>query len=643
MASGKLSEYSNDYPSVEGFVGDGLEGAAGGRPPDTSTNGGGGNVLEKDVEMSDNIDTGKRTGYPELAIVGETETDQSTMRLQGSGSQMPSFKEKLIGKSGAERVSETRKPDDLYGPWMQVTNRRRRNANVQGVGGRISGASRTKEIMGSRFQLLASDSMDGVEEIPEQQQVGDVRGSRNELREEGLASRDRGQGNQDNNGSVEVVRRRGPVESRISLGVVNETGTSSANKSASKEVNVGRVETGGVVNAVAALEKVTMAKSNLNSEKHRAVLVGNTDESHIPRLTKGRVLPNSMRGLTVKPGSRFQLGVKGGASTSMAVKKVAERGLSKDNRLAFSCTLLSSPRPTRVADMVTNDGLWDWDRIGSSLPRIALDRIASVPPPRAGLGGDFPVWRWEDKRVFTTRSAYAFLALDPGTHYPAVWKRIWKLIVPQRVLVFVWVTLHERLLTNAERVRRHFANSDLCGICGGAKEDLEHVLRSCAIAKGLWLRLIPSGARVSFFSLTFKEWFCKNLFDRTFVTTDDEWPHRFAIMCWLLWKRRCRLLLEEDVGVLDDVLVTGNCLLMQTKDAFTMLVGSNARNAVARTWCRPQPGWRGRELGAGSSAFYLPPEGTTALVIQEQGASGAVPGMHARGAPVISGAAVGIG
>ncbi|KAK8627519.1 hypothetical protein V6N13_135128 [Hibiscus sabdariffa] len=305
---GKLREYSNDYPRVEGFVGDGLEGAAGGRPPDTSTNGGGGNVLEKDVEMSDNIDTGKRTGYPEPAIVGETETDQSIMRLQGSGSQVPSFKEKLIGKSGAERVSETRKPDDLYGPWMQVTNRRRRNANVQGVGGRISGASRTKEIMGSRFQLLASDSMDGVEEIPEQQQ-----------------------GNQDNNSSVEVVRRRGPVESRISLGVVNETGMSSANKSASKEVNAGRVETGGVVNAVAAHEKVTMAKSNLNSEKHRAVLVGNTDESHIPRLTKGRVLPNSMRGSTVKSGSRFQLGVKGGASTSMAVKKVAERGLSKAN------------------------------------------------------------------------------------------------------------------------------------------------------------------------------------------------------------------------------------------------------------------------------------------------------------------------
>ncbi|KAK8516019.1 hypothetical protein V6N12_066854 [Hibiscus sabdariffa] len=567
MASGKLSEYSNDYPSVEGFVGDGLEGAARGRPPDTSTNGGGGNVLEKDVEMSDNIDTGKRTGYPEPAIVGETETDQSTMRLQGSGSQMPSFKEKLIGKSG--------------------------------VGGRIIGASRTKEIMGSRFQLLASDSMDGVEEIPEQQQVGDVRGSRNELREEGLASRDRGQGNQDNNGSVEVVRRRGPVESRISLGVVNETGTSLANKSASKEVNAGRVETGGVVNAVVALEKVTMAKSNLNSEKHRAVLVGNTDESHIPRLTKD----------------------------DMVLFAEASMSQVEDNRLAFSCTLLSSPRPTRVADMVTNDGLWDWDRIGSSLPRIALDRIASVPPPRAGLGGDFPVWRWEDKRVFTTRSAYAFLALDPGTHYPAVWKRIWKLIVPQRVRVFVWVTLHERLLTNAERVRRHFANSDLCGICGGAKEDLEHVLRSCAIAKGLWLRLIPSGARVSFFSLTFKEWFCKNLFDRTFVTTDDEWPHRFAIilkMRLLCWSDPMQGMRWRGLGV----------GLNQADWDVVVRHVSRDMNKVADSLAQ-----RGRELGAGSSAFYLPPEGTIALVIQEQGASGAVPGMHARGAPVISGAA----
>ncbi|KAL4353175.1 hypothetical protein GQ457_06G017320 [Hibiscus cannabinus] len=896
--------------------------------------------------------------------------------------------------TGVERVSESRKPDDLHGPWMQVTNRRRRNANVHGVVGRVSGASTTKEGMGSRFQLLASDTMEEDATITEQQQVGDVRGRHVELREEGLTSRDRGQGNQDNNGSVEVVRWSGPMESRISLGVVNEAGTTSANKNVSMEVTAGRVESGGVVNEVASLEKVTMARSNLNAEKHRVVLVGNTDESHIPRITKGRVLPNSMRGSSVKPGSRFQLGVKGGASTSMAIKKVAERGLSKadasgrlsklvsdldkavveeetrvtlsqraaavdeirvawqtnsvfeqpsesvrkgaldpgfnrsfkllvkkqkpdmvvvmeprisgraadtfirksgfeysyrveahgfsggiwllwqcpvnvqilavsnqyihtlckmgdddssffgafvyaspnamrqrslwghilaldpghlerrggskrrfgvcslfleflfdsglidmgyngpqftwrrgnlfqrldrclcssrwqqvfpwsevqhlltlgsdhrpilpntkrinthsgarpfrylsvwndhpdfhkflqsvwdgekhfgenvsafqssskvwnrevfgsldkrkdilmrrlrgieralevhyrpslvrleaklkreldivldqeerfwhqksraewitqgdrntsychmvasarhkhnvirmlridggvwcdeqDNRLAFSCTLLSSPRPARVADMVTNDGLWDWDRIGSSLPRIALDRIASVPPPRTRLGGDFPVWRWEDKRGFTTRSAYAFLVLDSGTHYPTVWRRIWKLVVPQRVRVFVWVTLHERLLTNAERVRRHFENSELCGICGGAREDMEHVLRSCAMAKGLWLRLIPSASRVSFFSLTFKEWFCTNLFEGSFVSNDDEWSNRFAIMCWLLWKRRCRLLFEENMGVLDDVLVTGNRLLMQTRDAFTMLAGSYARSAARK-------------------------------------------------------------
>ncbi|KAK8480524.1 hypothetical protein V6N11_037884, partial [Hibiscus sabdariffa] len=345
-----------------------------------------------------------------------------------------------------------------------------------------------------------------------------------------------------------------------------------------------------------------MANSRLNSEKHMVVIVGNTEETRTHRSTKGQVLPASIRGSTVKTGSRFQLGVKGGASTSLVNKKDLDKATAEeearvallrkskdvdeiqDSRLAFSCTSLTTPRPVRAADMVTNDGLWDSDRIGSSLPRVALDQIALVPPPRAGLGGDFPVWRWEDKRVFTTRSAYAFLTPGSEIHNTEVWKRLWKLAVPQRVRVFVWVALHERMLTNMERVRRHIVNSELCGICGGAREDVEHVLRSCVAAMGLWLRLISLEFRISFFSLSFKEWFCKNLFDRSFVPNDGEWSNRFAIMCWLLWKRRCRLLLEEDVGVLDDVLVTGNRVLMENNDALTKMRGSCARSELVLGW-----------------------------------------------------------
>ncbi|KAK9047758.1 hypothetical protein V6N11_053594 [Hibiscus sabdariffa] len=84
--------------------------------------------------------------------------------------------------------------------------------------------------------------------------------------------------------------------------------------------------------------------------------------------------------------------------------------------------------------------------------------------------------------------------------------------------------------------------------------------------------------------------------------------------------------------------VSNNLLRLQTDWDVMVRHVSRDMNKVVDSLAQ-----RGRELGAGSSAFSLPPEGTTTLVIQEQGASGVVPGMHARGAPVISGAVVGIG
>ncbi|KAK8507926.1 hypothetical protein V6N12_025040 [Hibiscus sabdariffa] len=43
-------------------------------------------------------------------------------------------------------------------------------------------------------------------------------------------------------------------------------------------------------------------------------------------------------------------------------------------------------------------------------------------------------------------------------------------------------------------------------------------------------------------------WMHRNLFDPTYVTHDLEWPSRFAVTCWLLWKRRCCLVLGSEEG-----------------------------------------------------------------------------------------------
>ncbi|KAK9033246.1 hypothetical protein V6N11_018281 [Hibiscus sabdariffa] len=75
--------------------------------------------------------------------------------------------------------------------------------------------------------------------------------------------------------------------------------------------------------------------------------------------------------------------------------------------------------------------------------------------------------------------------------------------------------------------------------------------------------LVPPESQVVFFSLPFKDWLCKNLFTNSVMDKDRDWLIRFAIMCWLLWKHQCRLLLESEVGVMDDVLVHGNWLVRE--------------------------------------------------------------------------------
>ncbi|KAK9035735.1 hypothetical protein V6N11_077766 [Hibiscus sabdariffa] len=161
--------------------------------------------------------------------------------------------------------------------------------------------------------------------------------------------------------------------------------------------------------------------------------------------------------------------------------------------------------------MVDERGDWDWGRLRGVLPEEVLDRIAAYPTPKAQYGSDVPGWRWDDKQIFSVRSSYAFLKRDDGNHRHCHWRRIWSLKVPQRVHVFMWLTVHGKHMSNAERVRRHLAMSAECPICHDGEEDLDHILRSCPTACELWRRILGPIRFADFCLNPFDVWLMDNL------------------------------------------------------------------------------------------------------------------------------------
>ncbi|KAK8649108.1 hypothetical protein V6N13_129844 [Hibiscus sabdariffa] len=107
--------------------------------------------------------------------------------------------------------------------------------------------------------------------------------------------------------------------------------------------------------------------------------------------------------------------------------------------------------------------------------------------------------------------------------------------------------LHGRLLTNAERVRRHLLSSARCEACGAAVESAQHIFRECPIVVAVWKGLIKHDKWVEFMSLGSLEWIRRNLSSPThFAITPADWDLHFGAILWSLWTRRNAIIFDPD-------------------------------------------------------------------------------------------------
>ncbi|KAG7543761.1 Ribonuclease H-like superfamily [Arabidopsis thaliana x Arabidopsis arenosa] len=194
----------------------------------------------------------------------------------------------------------------------------------------------------------------------------------------------------------------------------------------------------------------------------------------------------------------------------------------------------------RVCEFWQNGSGWVLDRIEPYIPAQVVLQLRSVVLDNITGSRDRISWGESANGEFTVSSAYSLLTnnSNPRQDMGKLFNRVWHVIAPERVRLFIWLGMHQALMTNAERQRRHLSDSGICPVCRSAEETILHILRDCPAMDGVWIRLVPAGKRHAFFAKTLMEWLYVNLGDDTWVG-DSGWSTQFAMAIWWAWKWRC--------------------------------------------------------------------------------------------------------
>ncbi|CAN1792333.1 Putative ribonuclease H protein At1g65750 [Linum perenne] len=94
-------------------------------------------------------------------------------------------------------------------------------------------------------------------------------------------------------------------------------------------------------------------------------------------------------------------------------------------------------------------------------------------PPALGRGEDSWSWGEEPNGKFSIRSAYCLILELNNPSSDPNWDRVWRWRGPSRIQHFLWLVLHNKLLTNAERSRRHLTNNSSCPRCYNLEESVK--------------------------------------------------------------------------------------------------------------------------------------------------------------------------
>ena len=96
---------------------------------------------------------------------------------------------------------------------------------------------------------------------------------------------------------------------------------------------------------------------------------------------------------------------------------------------------------------------------------------------------DSLIWQLENKGVYSTSSLYHVINFRGVI--PVFIPALWKLNVPPRVHVFLWLLSHNKIMTKDNLRKRQIIKPEECLFCSD-KESVQHLMFECIVAKNIW-------------------------------------------------------------------------------------------------------------------------------------------------------------
>lgn len=134
------------------------------------------------------------------------------------------------------------------------------------------------------------------------------------------------------------------------------------------------------------------------------------------------------------------------------------------------------------------------------------EEILQTPISKIANMEDKLIWKFLNSSDYKVNKAYCLLqqanspffqGQGPNGIHCSIWKMLWKLKLPLKVLNFIWKLLHDSIPVFEKLRSRGISVSNVCLICNEEGESVNHLFLQCPFTRAIWHGSIL-GIRTSF-------------------------------------------------------------------------------------------------------------------------------------------------